>query len=193
MKVAQKRDAVLNEKFYFRRNITTCKCDVPGTSTRQLITAKFCMFTMLCSQCHVHNAIHGNYKNYLLIVMPYSSAVARTSDSLSRRQEFESSCCCFDWIQCYIRYNYIMLYNYIMSYNYIMLYTLVTAFDVLGSGDTPKTCSDTICCSNKQDCFPNMTVNEIINGKVRAFMLHRQCQVKTNIVQALMSRIMVLL
>ncbi|KAK2170252.1 hypothetical protein NP493_1155g00000 [Ridgeia piscesae] len=35
--------------------------------------------------------------------------------------------------------------------------------------NTPKTCSETICCVSNQDCFPQMTINEIINGKSGEF------------------------
>nr|CAD7419820.1 unnamed protein product [Timema poppensis] len=85
MKRAQKRDAVLNEKFWFRKNITTCVSPPEATSCCQ--TSDTDIYTSL-SVNHIINGKKGEFPGLIPLINSYLSGMDVDADTHCTIQQY---------------------------------------------------------------------------------------------------------
>nr|CAD7595628.1 unnamed protein product [Timema genevievae] len=85
MKRAQKRDAVLNEKFWFRKNITTCVSPPEATSCCQ--TSDTDIYTAL-SVNHIINGKKGEFPGLIPLINSYLSGMDVDADTHCTIQQY---------------------------------------------------------------------------------------------------------
>nr|CAD7410299.1 unnamed protein product [Timema cristinae] len=85
MKRAQKRDAVLNEKFWFRKNITTCVSPPEATSCCQ--TSDTDLYTSL-SVNHIINGKKGEFPGLIPLINSYLSGMDVDADTHCTIQQY---------------------------------------------------------------------------------------------------------